>query len=115
MTAFRIGVRRACLNDDERDIGYCHLFAEHLSGPTLEWFSESEEGSIDNLDQLSLLFLKHCSMYVDVSASDADMWSLQQGAQDSLRTFMNRFKDGMSKISGISNVGAIDSEKCTLT
>ena len=107
MTAFRISVIRGCLNDDKRDASYCRLFVEHLSALTLEWFSKLEEGSIDKFDQLSMVFMKHCSMYVEAGALDPDLCSLQQGAQESLRTFMTRFKDVMSKIRGISNAGAI--------
>ena len=53
-----------------------------------------------------MVFLKHYSMYAEAGASDADLWSLQQGAQDSLSTFMHRLKDVMPKISAVNSAGA---------
>lgn len=67
-----------------------------------------------SLEQLSGVFLKHYSMFVEIETSDADLWSLQQEPTKTLRTFMIRFKTVMSKVNGINNFVAISALKIAL-
>ncbi|XP_024010460.1 uncharacterized protein LOC112085476 [Eutrema salsugineum] len=96
ITAFRIAMGRAFtknaakLTEREVDAGYCLLFVEHLKGAAIEWFSRQERNSIGNFQQLSALFLKQYSMFMDRGTSDADLWTLSQGPNEPLRDYMFR-------------------------
>ncbi|XP_024014471.1 uncharacterized protein LOC112088424 [Eutrema salsugineum] len=94
ITAFRIAMGRvftknaAKLTEREVDAGYCLLFLEHLKGAALEWFSRQERNSIGSFQQLSALFLKQYSMFMDRGTSDADLWTLSQGPNKPLWDYM---------------------------
>ncbi|XP_024010351.1 uncharacterized protein LOC112085372 [Eutrema salsugineum] len=120
ITAFRIAMGRAFtknaakLTKREVDAGYCLLFVEHLKGAALEWFSRQERNSIGYFQQLSALFLKQYSMFMDRGTSDADLWTLSQGPNEPLRDYMARFKAVISKIEGISDRAALEALKRSL-
>ncbi|XP_024015036.1 uncharacterized protein LOC112088892 [Eutrema salsugineum] len=120
ITAFRIAMGRAFtknaakLTKREVDAGYCLLFVEHLKGAALEWFSRQERNSIGSFQQLSALFLKQYSMFMDRGTSDADKWTLSQGPNEPLREYMARFKAVVSKIEGISYKAALEALKRSL-
>ena len=102
---------RACLRDNEREAGYCQLFAENLSGNALDWFSRLEEGSISSFQQLSVAFIKHYSMLVEDEVTMADLWNTQQTRDETLKNFMTRFKTVMSKISSVEGESALNALK----
>ncbi|XP_024015873.1 uncharacterized protein LOC112089128 [Eutrema salsugineum] len=120
ITAFRIAMGQAFtknaakLTEREVDAGYCLLFVEHLKGAALEWFSREERNSIGSFQQLSALFLKQYSMFMDRGTSDADLWTLSQGPNEPLRDYMERFKAVVSKIEGISDKSALEALKRSL-
>ncbi|XP_024010433.1 uncharacterized protein LOC112085451 [Eutrema salsugineum] len=120
ITAFRIAMGRALtkiavkLTEREVDAGYCLLFVEHLKGAALEWFSRQERNSIGSFQQLSALFLKQYSMFMDRGTSDADLWMLSQGPNEPLRDYMARFKAVVSKIEGIRDKAALEALKRSL-
>ncbi|KAG7552744.1 Retrotransposon gag domain [Arabidopsis thaliana x Arabidopsis arenosa] len=66
-----------------------------------------EPGSINNFDELSAVFLKQYSILMDKSVSDADLWNLTQGPNESLRTFITKFKGVLSKLPRISQQSAL--------
>ncbi|XP_024004978.1 uncharacterized protein LOC112082110 [Eutrema salsugineum] len=102
ITAFRIAMGRAFtknaakLTEREVDAGYCLLFVEHLKGAALEWFSRQERNSIGIFQQLSALFRKQYSMFMDRGTSDADLWTLSQGSNEPLRDYMSEFRREMA-------------------
>ncbi|XP_024009914.1 uncharacterized protein LOC112085125 [Eutrema salsugineum] len=92
LTAFTIAMGRAHFTPEEREAGHCQLFVENLVGPSLTWFSRLETHSIDSFKVLSTAFLKHYSIFIQRSASTANLWALSQGPKESLRSFIERFK-----------------------
>ncbi|KAG7583597.1 Ribonuclease H domain [Arabidopsis suecica] len=87
--------------------GYCKLFSENLCGQALMWFTQLEPGSINIFDELSAVFLKQYSIFMDKSVSDADLWNLTQGPNESLRAFITKFKGVLSKLPRISQQSAL--------
>ncbi|XP_024013191.1 uncharacterized protein LOC112087511 [Eutrema salsugineum] len=120
ITAFRIGMGRAFsrsapnLSKDERDAGFYLIFVKHLKGTALEWFSRLERNSINNFQQLSAVFLKQYSMFIDRGTSDADLWNLSQGPNEPLRAYVDRFKAVVSKVEGVSDKAALEALKRSL-
>ncbi|KAG7584809.1 Ribonuclease H domain [Arabidopsis thaliana x Arabidopsis arenosa] len=98
---------RVELDEADEDAGYCKLFSENLCGQALMWFTQLEPGSINNFDELSAVFLKQYSILMDKSVSDADLWNLTQGPNESLRTFITKFKGVLSKLPRISQQSAL--------
>lgn len=92
MTSFCIAMGRAQFTAKERDIAYCQLFVENLSGVVLTWFSSFEANSIGIYHQLSTAFFKHYSMYIQRDALNADLLAMTQGPKKSLRSYIKRFK-----------------------
>ncbi|KAG7564974.1 Reverse transcriptase domain [Arabidopsis suecica] len=107
LAAFLIAAGRVELNEADEDAGYCKLFSENLCGQALMWFTQLEPGSINNFDELSAVFLKQYSILMDKSVSDADLWNLTQGPNESLRTFITKFKGVLSKLPRISQQSAL--------
>ncbi|XP_048633218.1 uncharacterized protein LOC106409471 [Brassica napus] len=99
MTAFNIAMGRNHFSDEEKDAGLCQLFVESLSGPALSWFSHLKEGSIHSFDDLSAFFLKNYIMWSCQGTSMADLWKLSQSQNESLKDFMERFKQVLSTVS----------------
>ncbi|XP_024009463.1 uncharacterized protein LOC112084546 [Eutrema salsugineum] len=104
----------ANLTEQEVDAGYCLLFVDHLKGAALKRFSRQERNSIGSFQQLSTLFLKQYSMFMDRGTSDADLWTLSQGPNDLLRDYIARFKAVVSKVEGISDKAALEALKGSL-
>ncbi|XP_020872323.1 uncharacterized protein LOC110226080 [Arabidopsis lyrata subsp. lyrata] len=71
------------------------------------WFTQLEPGSIINFDELSAVFLKQYSILMDKIVSDADLWNLTQGPNESLRAFITKFKGVLSKLPRISQQSAL--------
>ncbi|KAG7559356.1 Integrase catalytic core [Arabidopsis thaliana x Arabidopsis arenosa] len=107
LAAFLIAAGRVELDEADEDAGYCKLFSENLCGQALMWFTQLEPGSINNFDELSAVFLKNYSILMDKSVSDADLWNLTQGPNESLRTFITKFKGVLSKLPRISQQSAL--------
>lgn len=107
LTAFSIAVGRANFSPEERDAGLCQLFVENLSGVALNWFSRLEANSIDNYNQLSTAFLKHYSIYIQQSTSNADLWTLAQEPTESLRSFFAKFRAIVSRITVLDEAAVL--------
>ncbi|KAG7567966.1 Retrotransposon gag domain [Arabidopsis thaliana x Arabidopsis arenosa] len=107
LAAFQIAAGRIDLEPDEEDAGYCKLFSENLSGPALLWFTQLEPESIDSFKELSSAFLKQYSMFMEKATSDADLWNLTQGQNESLRKYIAKFKEVIAKIPGVSHAAAL--------
>ncbi|KAL9285783.1 putative retrotransposon gag domain-containing protein [Arabidopsis thaliana] len=98
LRSFRFAITRAYLTDEENEAGHCRFFAENLVGHALEWFASLEGNSIDTFDQLTAAFLKQYSVLIEHRTSEADLWSLYQLQNESLRSYVEKFKAIKSKI-----------------
>ncbi|XP_048624052.1 uncharacterized protein LOC125592720 [Brassica napus] len=104
---------RARLPDEERDAGYCQLFAETLHEQALTWFSQLEENSIGSFRDLSATFPKTYIMFTKRSATASSLWNLNQTKDQSLRDYMEKFKAVVSRID-VPDGTAIDALRNTL-
>ncbi|XP_013624489.1 PREDICTED: uncharacterized protein LOC106330593 [Brassica oleracea var. oleracea] len=98
ITAFNIAMCRTNFSDEDRDAGYCRLFVESLQGPALGWFTGLERDSVNDFHDLASDFLKQYIMFTRQGATLSDLWNLSQGANQSLRDFMEKFKVVASKV-----------------
>jgi len=73
-----------------------------LSGPTLTWFTQLEEGSIDNFKQLSTAFIKQYGYFIKSDVTEAQLWNLSQEADDPLRTYITAFNEIMVQVPNLS-------------
>ncbi|KAL9293341.1 putative retrotransposon gag domain-containing protein [Arabidopsis thaliana] len=107
LAAFLIVDGRVDLNEADEDAGYCKLFSENLCGQALMWFTQLEPDSISNFNELSAVLLKQYSILMDKSISDTDLWNLSQGSNETLRAFITKFKNVLSKLPRISQQSAL--------
>ncbi|XP_023644217.1 uncharacterized protein LOC111832107 [Capsella rubella] len=108
---FLLTVGRVDFEPHEEDAGYCKLFAETFVGPALLWFASLQEGTIDSFTQLSTTFVKQYSSFIGVGVTDAQLWNLSQGPNDSLRSYITKFKEIMVQIPGLSDSAALSALK----
>ena len=106
LTSFQVNAGRVPLEPHEEDAGLCKLFSENLSGPALTWFTQLEEGSIDNFKQLSTAFSKQYGYFIKSDIIEAQVWNLPQSADDPLRSYITTFKEIMVQIPGLSDSAA---------
>ncbi|KFK32069.1 hypothetical protein AALP_AA6G195500 [Arabis alpina] len=104
---FEVALGRANFKEAEKDIVYCKLFVESLKGPALQWFYKLEKNLIETFLQLSELFVQHYNIFMEQKIYDSELWNNKQGETESLRSFMTKFKNTLSKVEGISNKSAL--------
>ncbi|XP_013624296.1 PREDICTED: uncharacterized protein LOC106330368 [Brassica oleracea var. oleracea] len=107
LTAFSIANGRANFSPEERDAGLCQLFVENLSGLALGWFSRLETHSIENYNKLSTAFLKHYSLFIQQSATNADLWTLAQEPTKTLRSYIDKFRAIVSRITVLDKAAVL--------
>src|SRR5690606_31278531 len=111
--AFYIALARANLSEGEKDAGSCQLFVETLEGPALNWFSRLPDNSVDSFHDLTTAFLKNYIMFTNQGKTASDLWKLSQSKDQTLRDFMEKFKDVVSKVN-VPDTIAIDALMNTL-
>ncbi|KFK42019.1 hypothetical protein AALP_AA2G201700, partial [Arabis alpina] len=105
---FEVALGRANFKEAEKDIVYCKLFVESLKGPALQWFYKLEKNSVHTFLQLSELFVQHYNIFMERKIYDSELWNNKKGETESLRSFMTKFKNTLSKVEGISNKSALE-------
>ncbi|XP_010481005.1 PREDICTED: uncharacterized protein LOC104773731 [Camelina sativa] len=90
---------KARFAEEQRDIGYCQLFVDSLSGPALTWFSRLKANSIDNFTQLSKAFLTHYQIFIKRGVMNSDLWEMAQEPGKSIDSFLGRFKEKLANVS----------------
>ncbi|CAA7014103.1 unnamed protein product [Microthlaspi erraticum] len=96
--ALYLEILRAQFSPEEIEAASCQLFAENLAGPAKNWFATLDENSIDTFDQLLSVFINQYSIFIEPEVSEADLWTLSQAPNESLRSYVNRFKAIIAKI-----------------
>ncbi|XP_010490107.1 PREDICTED: uncharacterized protein LOC104767832 [Camelina sativa] len=109
LKSMSIHIGSSYFSPEEEDAGSCQLFVESLTGEALNWFSRLKANSIDGYEALTTAFLQHHQCFMRVPASNADLWRMYQKPNESLRTFMERFKIVVSQLarSDESAIGAL--------
>ncbi|CAA7038317.1 unnamed protein product [Microthlaspi erraticum] len=96
--ALYLEILRAQFSPEEIEAASCKPFAENLAGPAKNWFATLDENSIDTFDQLLSVFINQYSIFIEPEVSEADLWTLSQAPNESLRSYVNRFKAIITKI-----------------
>ncbi|KFK29662.1 hypothetical protein AALP_AA7G162600 [Arabis alpina] len=107
LNEFSVAMTRSNFKEEEMNVGKCLLFVENLKGPALKWFKGLESNSIVTFKQLSEAFIKHYSIFIETQTSGADLWSMNQGPTEYLKTFIERFKLVLSQVKGIEDSDAL--------
>ncbi|KFK45029.1 hypothetical protein AALP_AA1G334900 [Arabis alpina] len=105
---FEVALGRANFKEAEKYIVYCKLFVESFKGTAHQWFYKLEKNSVHTFLQLSELFVQHYNIFMERKIYDSELWNNKQGETESLRSFMTRFKNTLSKVEGISNKSALE-------
>ncbi|KFK36506.1 hypothetical protein AALP_AA4G133100 [Arabis alpina] len=56
----------------------------------------------------ALAIAQHYNIFMERKIYDSELWNNKQGETESLRSFMTRFKNTLSKVEGISNKSALE-------
>ncbi|XP_068339039.1 uncharacterized protein [Pyrus communis] len=86
----------------------CKIFAMTLQGEVQDWFHTLSPYLIQNFDELSLVFSKEYSSYRSIKNRSDQLFSMKKDLNESLRTYVKRFKAEKAKI-----VGCDDSIACS--
>ena len=78
----------------------CKIFATTLQGETQDWFHTLPSRSIQNFDDLSLVFTKECSSYRSIKKKSDHLFNVKKNPKESLRDYVKRFKAEKAKIVG---------------
>ncbi|XP_024013913.1 uncharacterized protein LOC112087997 [Eutrema salsugineum] len=110
LTSFGICMNRYQFRPaEEKDAVQCQLFVQILGGIALDWFSQLEANSINNYKELTTAFVKHFSMFIGQNTKNSELWQITQGANESLRDFIHRFKTIVAHCT-ISDEAALSTE-----
>ncbi|XP_068304247.1 uncharacterized protein [Pyrus communis] len=76
----------------------CKIFAIILQGEGQDWFHTLPPLSIQNFDDLSLVFTKEYSSYRSIKKKSDHLFNIKKNPKESLRNYVKRFKVEKAKI-----------------
>ncbi|XP_024190544.1 uncharacterized protein LOC112194549 [Rosa chinensis] len=79
------------------DAMLCHLFNETLDGEAMSWFFECPPGSMDSFSTLSNAFLSRFILMTDGYYNSSQLFSINQGVDESLKSFVTRWRTATSR------------------
>nr|XP_028962198.1 uncharacterized protein LOC114826281 [Malus domestica] len=82
-------------NNDEL---ICKTFAAKLQGEAQDWFHTLSPSSIQNFNELSLVFIKEYSPCCSIKKKYDYLFNMKKNPKESLRTYVKRFKTKKTKI-----------------
>ncbi|XP_070681684.1 uncharacterized protein [Malus domestica] len=81
----------------------CKILATTLQGEAQNWFHTLPARSIQNIDDLSLVFTKEYSSYRSIKKKSDHLFNVKKNPKESLRDYVKRFKAEKAKIVGCDN------------
>ena len=81
----------------------CKIFANTLQGEALDWFHTLPPWSIQNFDDLSLVFTKEYSSYRSIKKKSNHLFNVKKTSKESLRDYVKKFKAEKAKIVGCND------------
>ena len=76
----------------------CRSFPTTLKGATREWFTKLPTSSIDNFEQLSILFVRHFVGGQRLKRTAYHLLTIKQGEKETLKSYVTRFTRGMLEV-----------------
>ena len=76
----------------------CRAFAITLKGPALAWFNKLPPSSISSFRELSIVFVSHFIGAMTYRKTSYHLLTIKQGSQESLRSYVQRFKAESLKV-----------------
>ncbi|KAM1667662.1 hypothetical protein ACFX1Q_046599 [Malus domestica] len=95
--------RNAMVLYRNNDALMCKIFATTLQGEAQDWFHTLPARSIQNFDDLSLVFTKEYSSYRSIKKKSDHLFNVKKNPKESLRDYVKRFKAEKAKIVGCDN------------
>ncbi|XP_070664554.1 uncharacterized protein [Malus domestica] len=81
----------------------CKIFATTLQDEEQDWFHTLPPRSIRNFSEISLVFSKEYSFYRSIKKKSDHLFSMKNDPNESLHTYVKRFKVKKAKIVGCDN------------
>ena len=78
----------------------CKIFDTTLQGDVQDWFHTLPPQSIQNFDDLSLVFTKKYSSYRSIKKKSDHLFNVKKNPKESLRDYIKKFKAEKAKIVG---------------
>ncbi|GMN74203.1 hypothetical protein TIFTF001_055399 [Ficus carica] len=85
----------------------CLAFSLTLTGPALQWFQQLELGSIGSFRELKQQFLGRFVMAKTRKKDKLYLYSLKQGTEESLKSYIERFSQEMNYVEGYTDSDAV--------
>ncbi|GMN18961.1 hypothetical protein TIFTF001_048559 [Ficus carica] len=85
----------------------CLAFSLTLTGPALQWFQQLEPGSIGSFRELKQQFLGRFVMTKTRKKDKLYLYSLKQGTEESLKSYIERFSQEMNYVEGYTDSDAV--------
>ncbi|XP_024190094.1 uncharacterized protein LOC112194064 [Rosa chinensis] len=89
--------KKVTSNNGFEDATLCHLFSEKLDGEAMSWFFECPRGSMDSFSALSNAFLSRFILMTDGYHNFIQLFSISQGIDESLKSFVIRWRIATSR------------------
>ncbi|CAN6562464.1 unnamed protein product [Malus baccata var. baccata] len=95
--------RSAMVLYQNNDALLCKIFATTLQGKAQDWFHTLPTRSIQNFDDLSLVFTKEYSSYHSIKKKSDHLFNVKKNPKESLRDYVKTFKAEKAKIVGCND------------
>ncbi|XP_031251982.1 uncharacterized protein LOC116109890 [Pistacia vera] len=91
-----------------REVCMCKSFGSSLSGPTLQWYTNLPNGSIDSFAQLTNTFVEQFASSKKLEKLSVDLYRIYQRRGEPLREYVSRFNREKISIPSCNPKTAVD-------